>query len=321
MSRLKDVVGEKYNRFTIIEMLPSVRYGDVNYKFVRAECECGNFRDVTYRDLKRGKRKSCGCINEENKRKIEEGQQFTHWTVLKETEGYIVDGKKEARKMLCKCVCGKEKEVHLDSLTKGQSKSCGCQGREKKIKEEKVKIIPQDTEDEKWKQSVNYPDYYISTLGRFFNYETQIYLTSKLSTRVKGKEVRVIREMYRTFIGEYDDSIFYVHLTNNEIKLENLVLKEVNTTRAKRIRRAYFNIKSRCYNENCKDYNNYGGRGIILEECFDTFDKFFDWSINNGYEDNLEIDREDNDGNYSVENCRWVIKAENSRNTRRNIIT
>lgn len=317
MSKLKDVVGEKYNMLTITGIAPSKREpSGASVKRVYTVCECGGTNESSYKNLKRGLIKSCGCLSENNKRKIEIGQQFTHWTVLKETEGYIIDGKKEARKMLCKCVCGKEKEVHLDSLTKGQSKSCGCLGREKKIKEEKIKIIPQNTEEENWKQSINYPNYYISTLGKMFNYKIQKYLSNNLSLKIEGKDITVVKEMYITFVGEYDKSIFYPFLVGEEVKLENIILREFNTPRVKRIRGAYANIKSRCYNENCKDYSNYGGRGIILEECFDTFDKFFDWSINNGYENNLEIDREDNDGNYSVKNCRWVTKADNTRNRR-----
>jgi hypothetical protein len=81
-------------------------------------------------------------------------------------------------------------------------------------------------------------------------------------------------------------------------------------------------MKFRCTEPNCKDYSNYGGRGIKIEESFDTFRKFFDWSINNGYntEDKLSIDRINNDGNYSSNNCRWVSKAENNRNTSRCVL-
>jgi hypothetical protein len=75
-------------------------------------------------------------------------------------------------------------------------------------------------------------------------------------------------------------------------------------------------MKFRCTEPNCKDYSNYGGRGIKIEESFDTFRKFFDWSINNGYntEDKLSIDRINNDGNYSSNNCRWITKSENILN-------
>ncbi len=69
-------------------------------------------------------------------------------------------------------------------------------------------------------------------------------------------------------------------------------------------------IKERCYNENYKAYQRYGGRGIkICDEWRDNFPAFRDWALKNGYEDHLTIDREDNDGNYGPDNCRWVERT------------
>ena len=78
-------------------------------------------------------------------------------------------------------------------------------------------------------------------------------------------------------------------------------------------------IKDRTLNSNCKEYNDYGGRGIsICEECENDFKAFYDWSMSNGYEENkgLSIDRIDNDGNYCPENCRWTNITIQSRNQR-----
>lgn len=81
----------------------------------------------------------------------------------------------------------------------------------------------------------------------------------------------------------------------------------------------WYRIKDRCYNENSKSYHRYGGRGIcVCEEWLHDSSAFARWAIENGYEKGLEIDRIDNDKGYSPENCRWVTKKENTRNTRRN---
>lgn len=76
-------------------------------------------------------------------------------------------------------------------------------------------------------------------------------------------------------------------------------------------------MKTRCYNKNFMYYCNYGGRGItICDEWKSNFSNFYEWSINNGYEEGLTIDRINNDGNYEPSNCRWVTRAEQNRNKR-----
>lgn len=80
-------------------------------------------------------------------------------------------------------------------------------------------------------------------------------------------------------------------------------------------------MKDRCYNNNNKNYKNYGERGIkVCKEWKESFINFYKWAINNGYEENLTIDRIDVNGNYEPNNCRWLTIKQQQNNKRNNHI-
>lgn len=79
-------------------------------------------------------------------------------------------------------------------------------------------------------------------------------------------------------------------------------------------------MKDRCYNEHNKQYKDYGGRGIkICDDWLNNNTLFFNWSMENGYTDNLTIDRINVNGNYEPSNCRWITKKQQNRNSRKNV--
>jgi hypothetical protein len=78
-------------------------------------------------------------------------------------------------------------------------------------------------------------------------------------------------------------------------------------------------MRTRCFSENDGNYKDYGGRGITVCDEWLDFLIFREWALKNGYNDKLEIDRIDVNGNYNPENCRFVtdkIQASNKRDTR-----
>lgn len=56
----------------------------------------------------------------------------------------------------------------------------------------------------------------------------------------------------------------------------------------------------------------------MCDEWKDDFMSFYNWAVNNGYKEGLQIDRIDNDGNYEPSNCRYVTAKENCNNRRNN---
>lgn len=61
----------------------------------------------------------------------------------------------------------------------------------------------------------------------------------------------------------------------------------------------------------------YSGRGIAVCKEWEKFEPFRDWAMANGYADDLELDRKDNDAGYSPENCRWATRVQQMANTRK----
>lgn len=86
-----------------------------------------------------------------------------------------------------------------------------------------------------------------------------------------------------------------------------------------RLNRIWRNLKKRCNNSNHRDYNRYGGRGIkVCAEWQEDFVNFYNWAMANGYNENLTLDRMDNNGNYEPSNCRWTTPKTQNNNKRNN---
>ena len=73
-------------------------------------------------------------------------------------------------------------------------------------------------------------------------------------------------------------------------------------------------MKDRCYGSDPHHVRWYKDKGIqVCDEWKDDFSAFKAWALINGYKDNLQLDRENNDKNYTPDNCQFLTPAENSR--------
>ena len=74
----------------------------------------------------------------------------------------------------------------------------------------------------------------------------------------------------------------------------------------------WWGVKSRCYNPNHESYKYYGGKGIYMcEEWKNNFQTFYNWMMENGWEQGITIDRKNNDKPYEPNNCQLITNSLN----------
>lgn len=75
------------------------------------------------------------------------------------------------------------------------------------------------------------------------------------------------------------------------------------------------NMKRRCKGKDATSIKYYKDKNIkVCEEWENNFKSFYDWSIQNGYKEELTIDRINGEKGYSPDNCRWVSPHVQSAN-------
>lgn len=218
------------------------------------------------------------------------GKKIGKWTIIKKAENI---GKRTA--WLCKCECGNEKVVATEVLVKNQSKSCGCS----RYDHLKNKISHENLEGRKFGKL---------TVKNFNGIKKErAYWLCKCEC---GNEKITSGKLLK------NGNCISCGCVQKEIASRN------SKTHGKSKTRIYYiwqGMKERCNNPNNLNYFNYGGRGIEVFDDWNKFEEFEKWSMLNGYNDDLSIERINVNGGYNPNNCTWIPLRLQSRN-RRNVI-
>lgn len=325
ISQVKDVVGEVYNRFTIIENLPSKKRGNHHYKMVKARCECGIEKEHEYKAIKKGKVKSCGCLAKEQKLDITKYNKYGHWTIIEEADPYLDNKGNTYRKVKAECVCGEVKDIILNSIVRGSSTSCGCKNRVEK--EEKIIIpIPTDTEEEQWKPAYGFEGYYISSKGNVFSTRGgNKYLNTKNKTLLDLNSNKMYRNfnistvLYKSFYGDWNSeeyTLIFIDDDRFNCTLDNLFLARITNRGINWISRALANMRS----NNPSKSRRSKKRTLTKRDIVDLYKKqeglsyYLKIPMDLTGEDKLtsiSIDRIDNDLDYIKGNVVMVTRFEN----------
>ena len=120
--RAIDETGKVYGRLTVIKRIPPQK-GDKRV-FWECKCSCGNYKNVSAKDLRSGKTTSCSCLKSKRASEL----QFKDETNNRYGKLTVVSlGQKHPKAIWkCLCDCGKYKKVKGIDLRSGNTKSCGC---------------------------------------------------------------------------------------------------------------------------------------------------------------------------------------------------
>ena len=138
MSILIDLTGMRFGRLVVTSKSPGYVTCGALWNCL---CDCGNTRIIPSQSLKRGRTKSCGCLNAElvsaRCTLNLSGKTFGKLTVMHRV---AQDRKRTAVRWVCLCSCGKTKCVDSDHLRLGLVRSCGCIPESKKVTIEEKKL-------------------------------------------------------------------------------------------------------------------------------------------------------------------------------------
>lgn len=138
--KANDLTGRRYGKLTVLKRVENMK-GQVMWK---CRCDCGQITIASSHGLNTGSKKSCGCLRYSNSRKQDiAGKRFGKLVAL-----YPLNKHRGGGSVLwkCQCDCGKQAEITVSDLNKGNNKSCGCMKIEcqKMVRDRLQEISPSD---------------------------------------------------------------------------------------------------------------------------------------------------------------------------------
>lgn len=217
---------------------------------------------------------------------------------------------KPRRNILANCTCGNKHILDVAYFINGRILSCGCYNVEKG---QATRLSVGEINLRK----------HIRSMLTVISYNRDIVMPSGQIKKEYLCLCKCGKETHTTSDRIISGNTISCGCWGEWVRIRLGIIKQNFFPKVTELQQTYYNMVSRCYRPYHMSYKYYGGAGVtVCDEWLNSYQKFLDWSLANGWQKGLQLDKDIKsigEKIYSPDTCSWVTPTVNSRHTSRNV--